>query len=48
MKPGRAGTMNHDYLRHGTTTLFLDGTVIGRNNAAPSPSARRPYVVCSR
>src|SRR4249919_3732064 len=31
MKPGRAGTMTHDYKRHGTTTLFaalniLDGT----------------------
>jgi transposase len=36
MKPGRAGTMTHDYKRYGTTTLFaalniLDGTVIGRN-----------------
>ena len=36
MKRGRAGTMTHDYKRHGTTTLFaalnvLDGTVIGRN-----------------
>jgi transposase len=36
MKPGRAGTMTHDYKRHGTTTLFaalnvLDGTVIGSN-----------------
>ncbi len=36
LKPGRAGTMTHDYIRHGTTTLFaalnvLDGTVIGRN-----------------
>src|ERR1700723_1822779 len=36
MKKGRAGTMTHDYERHGTTTLFaalnvLDGTVIGRN-----------------
>ncbi len=34
MKKGRAGTMTHDYKRHGTTTLFaalnmLDGTVIG-------------------
>ena len=33
MKRGRAGTMTHDYKRHGTTTLFaalntLDGTVI--------------------
>ena len=38
MKKGRAGTMTHDYKRHGTTTLFaalnvLDGTVIGRNMA---------------
>ena len=36
MKKGRAGTMTHDYKRHGTTTLFaalnvFDGTVIGRN-----------------
>ena len=36
LKKSRAGTMTHDYERHGTTTLFaamniLDGTVIGRN-----------------
>ena len=36
MKPGRAGTMTHDYKRHGTTTLFAalnvpDGTIIGQN-----------------
>ena len=36
MKPGRCGTMTHDYKRHGTTALFaalniLDGTAIGRN-----------------
>jgi len=36
LKKRRAGTMTHDYKRHGTTTLFaalnvLDGTVIGRN-----------------
>jgi len=35
MKKGRAGTMTHDYKRHGTTTLcaalnLLDGSVIGR------------------
>ena len=35
IKKGRAGTMTHDYKRHGTTTLFaaldvLDGKVIGR------------------
>ena len=35
MKTGRAGTMTHDYKRHGTTTLFaalnvLEGRVIGR------------------
>lgn len=34
LKTGRAGTMTHDYFRHGTTTLFaalntLDGTIIG-------------------
>jgi len=35
LKPGRAGTMTHDYKRNGTTTLFaaldvLTGTVIGQ------------------
>jgi transposase len=35
IKKGRAGTMTHDYKRHGTTTLFaaldvLEGKVIGR------------------
>ena len=35
MKKGKAGTMTHDYKRHGTTTLFaaldvLDGKVIGQ------------------
>jgi transposase len=35
IKPGRLGTMTHDYKRHGTTTLFaalnvIEGRVIGR------------------
>jgi transposase len=35
MKPGRLGTMTHDYKRHGTTTLFaalnvINGSVIGQ------------------
>jgi hypothetical protein len=35
LKPGKCGTMTHDYKQHGTTTLFaalkvLAGTVIGR------------------
>jgi transposase len=35
LKPGKAGTMTHDYKRNGTTTLFaaldvLEGTVLGR------------------
>jgi transposase len=35
MKPGKCGTMTHDYKRNGTTTLFaalnvLEGKVIGR------------------
>jgi len=35
LKPGRCGTQTHDYVRHGTTTLFaalnvLDGKVIGQ------------------
>jgi transposase len=38
MKKGRAGTMTHDYKRHGTTTLFaalsvLDGKVVGQCQA---------------
>jgi hypothetical protein len=45
MKPGRAGTITHDYKRHGTTTLFaalnvLDGTIIGRNMKRPKASPR--------
>ena len=44
LKPGRCGTMTHDYKRHGTTRLFaalnvLDGTVIGRCIRAKSASA---------
>jgi transposase len=35
LKPGKAGTMTHDYLRNGVTNLFaafdvLEGTVLGR------------------
>jgi transposase len=35
LKPGKCGTMTHDYKRNGTITLFaapntLDGTVVGR------------------
>ena len=48
MKPGRAGTMTHDYKRNGTTTLFaaldvLTGSVIGAV-PAPPPSHRVPEV----
>ena len=48
MKPGRAGTMTHDYKRNGTTTLFaaLDVlTGIGdRPVPTPSPPRRVPEV----
>ena len=42
LKPGKCGTMTHDYKRNGTTTLFaalniLDGTVIGRCMRRASP-----------
>src|SRR3546814_1791339 len=42
MKKGRAGTMTHDYKRHGTTTLFaalnvLDGMVIAQKMQQPPP-----------
>ena len=35
LKPGRCGTFTHDYVRHGTTTLFaalqvVEGRVIGQ------------------
>ncbi len=38
MKQGRASTFTHDYVRHGTTTLFAalnvaDGAVIGQYHA---------------
>ena len=38
LKKGRCGTMTHDYVRHGTTTLFaalsvLDGKVVGQCQA---------------
>ena len=38
LKKGRAGTMTHDYVRHGTTTLFAalnvaDGTLIGQSQS---------------
>ncbi len=31
MKPGRAGTMAHDYERNGTTTLFAALAVLTRS-----------------
>ena len=38
IKPGKAGTMTHDYKRHGTTNLYaalnlLDGVVVGQCTA---------------
>ena len=50
MKLGRAGTMTHDYKRHGTTTLFaalniLDGTVIGVCGAKRPPYGYAPGYV---
>ena len=46
MKKGRAGTMTHDYKRHGTTTLFaaLDARRHGHRpqHAAPPPSGVHP------
>ena len=49
MKPGRAGTMTHDYKRHGTTTLFaalnvLEGTVIGSCLARHRPQEFRKFL----
>jgi hypothetical protein len=42
MKPGRAGTMTHDYKRHGTTTLFAALNILRPQHAAPSPSGVHP------
>jgi hypothetical protein len=32
MNPGRAGTMTHDYIRNGTTTLFAALNVFDQHN----------------
>jgi hypothetical protein len=52
MKKGRAGTMTHDYKRHGTTTLFaaldvLEGKVIRFLNAieAQVPAKKIVHVI---
>src|SRR5438876_6752875 len=56
-KPGKCGTMTHDYKRHGTTTLFaafnvLDGVVLGLHAEAypsrvhPLPQRRRTRGPC--
>ena len=40
MKKGRAGTMTHDYKRHGTTTLFAVLNVLtGVKQVSRCPSA---------
>ena len=53
LKKGRAGTMTHDYERHGTTTVFaamniLDGTGDRPQHAAPSPSGVHSLPQCHR
>jgi hypothetical protein len=52
IKKVRAGTMTHDYIRHGTTTLFaalnvLDGRVIGQCMARLAPGVH-PIPQCRR
>src|SRR3954463_235185 len=47
IKAGQFATVTHDYVRHGTTTLFaalnvLDGTVAMPLHAAPSPPGVSP------
>jgi hypothetical protein len=47
MKKGRAGTITHDYERHGVTTLFaaldvLEGYVIGQCMKRSSPPGVHP------
>jgi hypothetical protein len=43
IKKGRAGTMTHDYKRHGTTTLFA----VGSCNTATTISAEKPDATSS-
>jgi hypothetical protein len=45
LKPGKCGTMTHDYKRHGTTTLFaafnvLDGVVLEDKQFQPLVAVR--------
>ena len=40
MKPGRAGTITHDYKRHGTTTLFAAPSTSSTNRNRPNKSDR--------
>ena len=42
LKKGRAGTMTHDYKRHGTTTLFAALDVADRQGDRPLPDAPPP------
>ena len=42
MKPGRAGTMTHDYKRHGTTTLFAALSMLDGSGDRPVPAASPP------
>ena len=42
MKPGRAGTMTHDYKRNGTTTLFAALDVLDRHRDRSVPTAPPP------
>jgi hypothetical protein len=48
MKKGRAGTMTHDYKRHGTTTLFAALDVLKARSlvlrAAAPPSGSHPFL----
>ena len=49
LKKGRAGTFTHDYVRHGTTTLFAalnvaDGTVIGHCQAGIAITNGSPFL----
>ena len=45
MKPGRAGTMTHDYKRNGTTTLFAALDVMTGTGDRPMPAPPPPHRV---
>jgi hypothetical protein len=47
MKRGRAGTVTHDYKRHGTTTLFAANTLDGSYSMCRRGTVKRGLKPCA-